>query len=257
MPEDQAVSREALEAELARLREAVQARDDFISIIAHELRNPMTPLLIQVQSLHRAARAAADVVPPRIVRDLARLDTIVANYLRRATTLLDISRLSSGAFVLEPQSVSLTELLQDLVQRAEPCLQRAGSVVEASLEPGIEGWVDPLAVEEVADNLLSNAVKYGAGKPVRLSLHRDGDCAWIEVRDQGIGISEADRQRIFERFERAVPREHSAGYGLGLWIVGRLVAAMRGELRVDSTPGRGSCFAVTLPLHQNKETRHE
>lgn len=96
-------------------------------------------------------------------------------------------------------------------------------------------------------NLVSNAIKYGAGKPIAISVSRDGDAGVMRVSDQGVGIDEADRARIFERFERAVRAGDLPGFGLGLWIARQLVRAHDGEIAVSAAPGAGSVFTVRLP----------
>ena len=117
---------------------------------------------------------------------------------------------------------------------------------------------DRLAIEEILDNLVSNAIKYGADKPIllRIGVDEEQHCAVIRVSDNGSGISADDQARIFERFERAVqPGEHLHGFGVGLWIVQQLCQGMEGSVRVDSTPGQGSTFSVTLPLQSPKDLK--
>jgi signal transduction histidine kinase len=104
-----------------------------------------------------------------------------------------------------------------------------------------------MRLEQVVGNLLANAMKYGAGKPVELHLEQDDGKVRLKVRDFGIGIAKEDRERIFERFERAVSVRHYGGFGLGLWIVREIVQALGGAIDVESTPGQGSTFTVTLP----------
>jgi two-component system, OmpR family, sensor kinase len=116
------------------------------------------------------------------------------------------------------------------------------------LQNGIVGVLDKLALEQVAENLLSNAIKFGAGKPVAIALRSDGRTMQLRVHDQSIGISEDDRARIFQRFERTVTQREHGGFGIGLWLTNQLVAAMNGVIAVESAPGKGTTFRVTLPL---------
>jgi signal transduction histidine kinase len=103
-------------------------------------------------------------------------------------------------------------------------------------------------MEQVITNLLSNAGKYGQGQPVDVTVATDGAEARIVVRDRGIGIDPEDRQRIFQRFERAVSTANYSGFGLGLWIVAEIVKAMMGTIDVAGAVGQGSTFTVTFPL---------
>jgi signal transduction histidine kinase len=210
----------------------------------------MTPLLMQVQSLQRQADARAGQIPERILTGLERLDLIVNHFIRRATTLLDVSRLTSGLFRLEPAETDLSALVRAVAARMEPHADRSGSPINLDVADGITGLLDPVATEQIVDNLLSNAIKYGEGQPIDLSLQQQGVHARLQVRDRGIGISEDNRQRIFDRFERAIGRAEHSGFGVGLWVVGRLTSEMNGTIEIESETGSGTTFTVLLPLSQ-------
>ncbi|MFC7541843.1 sensor histidine kinase [Siccirubricoccus deserti] len=231
---------------IKELREAVQARDEFVAIAAHELRNPMTPILMQVGGLLAAARdprrCRPELLAPRLEMELA-----VREFVRRSTALLDVSRIAAGNVRLELADVDLTGVVRRVVDRAGIAARMARSPLEADLQEGVMGIWDRLSLEEVTENLLSNAIKFGAGKPVSIALTSDGRTALLAVRDRGIGISEADRARIFGRFERAVTRREHGGFGIGLWLANQLVTAMGGGIAVESAPGEGTTFTVSLP----------
>ena len=246
----------ALQQEVARLQEAVQARNEFISVAAHELRNPLTPLLITVQSMRRtierqsAEREAAERhpgTPDPIVTGLVRLDRVVQHYVRRCDSMLDIARLSSGTFRVEWAEADIAALVRDVVEDLTPYAERAGSRIDLQTPDTLAVISDELAVQQVLENLVSNAIKYGGEKPISVSLREEPGWVVFEVRDGGIGISAADQARIFSRFERAVSRQQKPGFGLGLWVVGRLVAAMGGTVQVSSGLDQGSTFTVRLP----------
>jgi len=239
-----------LQQEVARLQEAVQARDEFISIAAHELRNPLTPLLMTVQSMCRTTERQ-EGTPAPIVTGLARLDRVVQHYVKRCDSMLDISRLSSNTFRVEWAEADLAVLLRGVVDGLAPYAERAGSPIELAAPDTLAGTCDELAVQQIAENLVSNAVKYGGKKPISVSLRQEQDTVALDVRDQGIGISAADQARIFSPFERAVSRRQQPGFGLGLWVVGRLTAAMGGTVQVSSGLGQGSTFSVRLPHRQS------
>ncbi len=233
---------------IEELREAVRARDEFVAIAAHELRNPMTPILMQVHTLAADARSPRRCRPEVLAPRLELLEHAVRDFVRRSTALLDVSCVAAGNLRIEPAEVDLSAVVRGVVDRAGVAARMARSELEADLQEGVVGLWDRLALEQVAENLLSNALNFGAGKPVAVALHADGREARLAIRDRGIGISEEDRARVFGRFERAVARREHGGFGVGLWLAGRLVAAMSGAIAVESVPDEGTTFTVTLPL---------
>jgi signal transduction histidine kinase len=240
---------------IEELRAAIAARDEFIAIAAHELRNPMTPIVGQVQLL--LSRARREQASPALLQGLETLEVAVDHYVRRATTLLEITRLNAEHVRLEPTSFDLSDLARACVRKYEQLAMRAGSALDCDVAGSVEGTWDHLATEQVLDNLVSNAIRYGDGKPVRVEL--DGQPEWVELRviDHGIGIAPADRERIFQRFERASGAPRSGGFGIGLWLSSRLVQAQGGTLALHSEPGQGSTFIVRLPRDVTAQAKIE
>jgi signal transduction histidine kinase len=232
---------------IEELREAVRARDEFVAIAAHELRNPMTPILMQVNGLLAAARDPRRCRPELLAPRLEILELAVREFVRRSTALLDVSRIAAGNVRIDATEVNLSRVVRGVVDRAAVAARMARCPLEADLQEGVVGTWDQLALEQVAENLLSNAIKFGAGRPVRVALTSDGQTAELAVHDRGIGISEADRARIFGRFERAVTQREHGGFGIGLWLANQLVRAMGGAIAVEGAPGEGTTFTVTLP----------
>ncbi|WP_129781589.1 sensor histidine kinase [Peristeroidobacter soli] len=230
---------------IEELRAAIAARDEFIAIAAHELRNPMTPIVGQVQLL--LSRARREQVSPALVRGLEMLEVAVDHYVRRATTLLEITRLNDAQVRLEPSTFDLSQLIGACVSKYEQLAARAGSTLHCDLPGPVDGTWDHLATEQVLDNLVSNAIRYGDGRPVRIELNSEP--AWVEVRviDHGIGIAPEDHERIFQRFERGPAAPRSGGFGIGLWVSRKLVQAQGGTMTLRSQPGQGSTFSVRLP----------
>jgi len=227
------------------LRAAIAARDEFIAIAAHELRNPMTPIVGQVQLL--LSRARREQASPALLQGLETLEIAVDHYVRRATTLLEITRLNAEDVRLEPSAFDLGDLVRACIRKYEQLAGHAGSTLGCDLAGPVDGTWDHLATEQILDNLVSNAIRYGDGKPVRVELESDPE--WVEVRviDHGIGIAPADRERIFQRFERASSAPRSGGFGIGLWLSSKLVQAQGGSMELQSEPGSGSTFTVRLP----------
>ena len=230
------------------MREAIRARDDFIAIAGHELRNPMTLLSGLTELALAAVRRAEGTCPPRVTSLLERLQQAVQEYIGRATRLLDVSRIEAGNLKLEPRPIDLSQLVLAIVRKYEVAAAHQGCHLELDIDRGIGGLLDPLAVEQVVENLLSNALKFGAAKPVGVRLRSEGREAQLEVQDHGLGISPEQQIRIFGRFEQIVAHHQGDGFGVGLWVANRLVSAMGGRITLSSHPGEGSTFAVTLPL---------
>ncbi|WP_170162313.1 sensor histidine kinase [Caldimonas tepidiphila] len=250
---DSAKSADALACEVSRLHErlaeaerAIRARDDFLAIASHELRNPMNALGLQLSAIQRLAQRDGET---QLGEELQRARRILDRYVRRATTLLDVTRLNGGNFVIQRERIELRALVAaSLDVHAEEAAFR-NVTVTADVDEGIVGLWDEVALEEIFSNLLTNAFKYGRGSPITIRGWRDAGQACLSVADQGPGIDERNRQRIFEKFEQVVsgPRVQG-GFGLGLWIASRLAHAHGGLIDVESHPGRGSCFTIRLPL---------
>ncbi|MDC0745769.1 ATP-binding protein [Polyangium mundeleinium] len=234
---------------VALLRDAVRARDDFLSIASHELKTPLTPLLLRLESLERATAAQPDTPYVRTVKSV--LD-VAKRQMRRltdlTTDLLDATRIQAGKLSVEREEVDLVEVVRDVCQRLAPDASRVHAPLLVDAPPAVIGLWDRLRIEQVVDNLLSNALKYGPGKPIRIEIGVASATASLTVRDQGIGIRAEDHERIFGRFERAVSERSYGGLGLGLHIVRTIVQAFGGTICVHSAPGEGAAFTVTLPL---------
>lgn len=250
---------------IRKLREDLQARDDFLSIAAHELRNPLTPISMQVGILLRSARAANPPLPAHIVAGLERLELATQRFLSRATVLLDVSRLAAGhPFRPDVTRVDLSALILDLVTDRAPIAERLRIKLDTdAVEQGVVGAWDRVGVELILDNLISNAMKYGAGAPIALGLTQQVDDRTAErvsfwVRDAGPGIAVEDHEQIFARFQQARARKPTeGGFGVGLWVAREVARGMGGDIQVDSQPGAGATFRVSLPLdveaHMAKE----
>jgi two-component system OmpR family sensor kinase len=239
-----ASDRGANEDLVRELREAVRARDDFIAIAAHELRNPITPIQLSVQ-LIRTAEVNQDY--GRLTSEIDRLERLLTHFLRRAEVLLDITQLISERVHLDLVQVDLSQLVNDAIDDLRFLLTQSGSDLVIEIEANIIGVLDAVACRQIVDNLLSNAIKYGGGKSIELRLDQRDGCARFKVRDYGAGISSEDQSRIFEPFERVVKNTGKPGFGLGLWVSRRLAEAMQGSIAVHSDKG-GSLFTMTIPL---------
>ena len=167
---------------------------------------------------------------------------------RLVTNLLDASRLSDGPLELWRSEMDLAATTREVLDQFAAELARAGCASELRAASPVLGRWDPLRIEQVVANLISNACKYGGGKPIEVSVEAQGPTALLLVRDHGLGIPPADREHIFQRFERALSHRPTDGMGLGLYITRQVVEAHGGRIAVSSDPGLGSTFSVELPV---------
>jgi signal transduction histidine kinase len=253
------LSREVMNRQRAEQHalEALRLRDEFLSVASHELKTPLTSLSLKLQGL---GRSVSDEPGSSVAVTAASLNAMRRQVKRLAALvddLLDVSRISTGRLKLELELVELPGLVREMVARFEPDAQRAGcELIVTTAEPVVGNW-DRLRLEQVLSNLVSNAIKYGAGKPIQVRVERAGTRARLVVCDEGIGIEPEALERIFYKFERAVSERHYGGLGLGLYVVRKIVEAMGGTVRAESTPGQGATFTVELPLSRDVESLGE
>ncbi|MGE4405028.1 hybrid sensor histidine kinase/response regulator [Pseudomonas sp.] len=234
----------------AELENAVRMRDDFMSIVSHELKTPLNTLVLEVQlrklQLSRNNLAAFDESKLRGMVD--KDERQIQSLIRLIDDMLDVSRIRTGKLSIRPSRVDLAQLVGSVVESFAAQMEAKGCQLQLEKREPILGVWDEFRIEQVLANLLTNAMRYGAGQPVRVSVAPCPEGACIEVRDQGIGISAKSLARIFCQFERAEGSEGSAGLGLGLFIADQIVKAHGGRIQVESEEGRGSLFRVLLPL---------
>lgn len=240
-------------AELARLnaelRQAVRARDEFLSMASHELRTPLATLVLQVDSLTRLASVRTDVTlaSERVGRSLSTTRRQLGRLEQLVTEMLDVSRLSAGRLELRPEpGVDLVAVVREVLVRFGDKL--AGIEVDVRAQGDLVGTWDASRLDQVVTNLVSNAIKYGNARPIRIEMRGEDEHVVLVVRDEGLGLSEEDQRGLFSRFHRAPSNERRySGFGLGLWIVKLFVEAHGGDVAVESAPGQGASFRVRLP----------
>jgi PAS domain S-box-containing protein len=241
----------ALSIDNARLyalaQRAVQERDQFFSIAAHELKTPITAFRARVQLMLRQLDRFGELDAARVRHLLDVADQQSGRLARLAQQLLDASRLEGGKLTLQYQDVDLVRLVQEVVAYARDQTDR--HVLDVQAPPILHVRVDPLRLEQVVVNLIDNAVKYspaGGAIDVNLSTGADGSIR-LAVRDRGLGIPLEQRPRIFERFYQAHGEEHFGGLGLGLFISQQIVQLHGGEISLEAPADGGTRFVVTLP----------
>ncbi|MCU7646242.1 hybrid sensor histidine kinase/response regulator [Pseudomonas piscis] len=232
------------------LEQAVRMRDDFMSIVAHEVRTPLNGLILETQlrKMHLARDNAAAFSLDKMHAMVDRDERQIKSLIRLIEDMLDISRIRTGKLSIRPSRFDLAQLVRGLVENFAPQVEAAQSTLSLDAEEPVEGNWDEFRIEQVVSNLLTNALRYGAKSPIQVRVYCHVGEARVEVRDHGIGISEDNQRRIFQQFERVSASHVAAGLGLGLFISEQIVTAHGGTISVESRIGEGALFRVALPL---------
>jgi PAS domain S-box-containing protein len=225
------------------VQESDRRKEEFLAVLAHELRNPMTPLLTCLE-LMRSPHADAD----SIARWREIMERQVRNLARLVDDLLDVSRITRGKIELQKQSIDLATVVARAVETTRPLIQSRGISLGVAIPPELKLFADPLRVEQILANLLNNAAKYTPeGGRVDIEGEGDGVGVTVRVRDNGVGIAPDLLPRLFDLFQQG--GNASGGLGIGLTLVRTLVELHGGGVRAMSPgPGRGSEFEVRLPI---------
>lgn len=259
-----AESEAQLRAKNAELERQHRIKTEFISIVAHELRTPLTSI---VGYLDLFSEGRFGELPALIARPMASVRRNAHRLKRLVEDMLSVSRIEAGTMVLRRETVDLGDVVRDTITELMPLANARKQKLEAHIEriPTLDADRDKLV--QIVVNLVSNAIRYTPDQG-EIDVYVDeapreryvGGWARLRVRDNGVGIDEADRQRIFDPFLHVQPAKHhtSAGpdsAGLGLYIARGLIEAHGGLITVDSTPSVGSEFTVLLPFTQGTQTR--
>ncbi len=233
--------------DVTTVRRLESVRRDFIANVSHELRTPVAVIRANAETLIAGAKDDPQMAPKLmdgLHRNAERLARIIAD-------LLDLSRLDAGQYRLDVSAVPVKSVTEQSLSAVEPQANQRGITVEVAVPEAIAVKADPKALDQILVNLIDNGVKYARpdGR-VWVEARELGDAVRIEVRDDGPGIPEKHRERVFERFYRMDPsraRDAAGGTGLGLSIVKHLVESMGGEVGVEPNAPRGSIFWLRLP----------
>jgi len=247
--EQEALLKELQSTQL-ELQQAVRMRDDFMSIVAHEVRTPLNGLILETQlrKMHLARDNAAAFTLDKMHAMVDRDERQIKSLIRLIEDMLDVSRIRTGKLSIRPTRFDLSVLVRNLLQSFMPQIDAAECTVSLDAEQPVVGNWDEFRIEQVISNLLTNALRYGAKGPIDVKVYSEQDQARVEVRDFGIGIGEENQKRIFQQFERVTAKHAVAGLGLGLFISEQIVTAHGGTITVDSRIGEGALFRVCLPL---------
>jgi PAS domain S-box-containing protein len=243
-------------AEAARKRaeaaeRAVQERDEFLSVAAHELKTPLTSLRGFAQILLTYLNGGMLVTPERIQRALRQIEGQTEKVNRLVDQLLDVTRLDAGRLTLDRKMTDLTRLVHEVVAAAQT--QTSAHTLVVTAPPTFWAYVDAMRMEQVLTNLVGNAIKHSsAGGTITVSVMIDpaGEMVQLAVRDQGPGIPEEHRAHIFDRLYQVNTGNSRSGLGLGLYISRQIVALHGGQLTVEFPAEGGSRFVARIPASE-------
>ncbi len=243
MPSDEVAQlREALRL----AHEALQRHESFLAVVAHELRNPIGPVLMSVEAMLIEAKKGP-VEPQLLTHRLTNMQRYVQRLRTELDRLLDFSAARNGKVGLQLQDVDACDVVERAAADLEPLLKAAGCQLELVLDrPQIGHW-DAMRLGQITWNLLSNAAKYAPMAPIDVVVSGDDRSVTIVVRDHGPGIAPDEREAVFRKFERAAGARHYTGFGIGLWLVRRIVEALGGTITLDSEVNVGTTFTIVLP----------
>ncbi|HEY8445661.1 MAG TPA: ATP-binding protein [Thermomicrobiales bacterium] len=225
---------------------AIAARDEFLSIAAHELKTPVTSLRGFTQLLLRDLRQAQETEPERLERALDAIERQTAKLNRLVSRLLDISQMEAGKLRIAPERTDLAMLTLSVLTQQ---FGDARSKIVYGGPTSLEAEIDPIRFEQVITNLVENAIKFspeGSTVTVKLRRRTDGGIE-LSVTDQGVGIPHEEREAVFDRFYQAHAQRHLSGLGLGLHIAREIVTMHGGSIRIEDPEHQGTRFVVALP----------
>ncbi|MGY1804748.1 MtrAB system histidine kinase MtrB [Blastococcus sp. SYSU D00922] len=238
---------DSLQRQITQLEGLSQLQQRFTSDVSHELRTPLTTVQMAAEVLHEARTD----FPPHVARSAELLRAELDRFESLLTDLLEISRYDAGAAVLDAEPVDLGALVDRVVDGMQALARRHDCELLVNRpREAVIAEVDARRVERILRNLVGNAIEHGAGRPIEITLAANRTAAAVTVRDQGVGLSSADAQHVFDRFWRADPSRVRTvgGSGLGLSISLEDARLHGGWLQVWGQPGAGAQFRLTVPL---------
>ncbi|MET3113587.1 two-component system sensor histidine kinase VicK [Pedobacter sp. CG_S7] len=230
-------------------------KNDFIAMVSHELKTPLTSLKAYVQLLALKAKQSGDVYT---IKSLKKVDGQVNKMNNMIRSFLDLSRLEAGKLYLDKERFSVEKLIAEIVE--ETALTDRTHVISTIACIPVEVYADREKIGQVINNLLSNAIKYSnQGTNIQIGIDLKGNSIQVWVKDEGLGISKKDAEMLFSRFYRVenTPLKTVSGFGIGLYLSAEIIQRHNGNIWVESEVGKGSVFYFSLPAEgtESKEAQ--
>jgi signal transduction histidine kinase len=223
-------------------------RNEFLSIASHELKTPLTALKLQIEMAKKVIdrEGAESLQPQKIKKIIERTHQDILRITRLVDDMLDVSRIENEKFNIHLEYFHLEEFIEAFLDRISTL--KHFHLIEVNINAPVMVRWDRFRIEQVILNLITNAIRYGNSSPIKLTISSGGGFAYIEVKDEGRGISLDRQKKIFERFERGSEDKAVDGLGLGLYISREIMKHHHGEILLESALGKGSTFLLKLPV---------
>ncbi len=240
----------ALQQENTKMQQEIKLREEFLSIASHELKTPLTSMLLKLQMvLHNIRNVSlANFSVENLLKMLETAEQQTQRLARLINDLLNVSLITTGKWNLELGKTDVVTIVREVLDEFSEKMEKRHIDLKVETDQSLIASVDKLRFEQMLTNLLSNAIKYGNGKPIEIKLHKKNDCLQLIVKDYGIGIDSSKKDHIFGLFQRGVRASDYKGLGVGLYIASQIVSAHNGSIQVSSRLNSGSTFTIELPI---------
>lgn len=222
-----------------QLQQALASRDELIAVMGHELRNAMAPLMLLSEQFELMP-SHDDLLNKRV----AMLRRNMGAFQETVERVAQVSQLRAGKLELQPESLDAAEVIGEVCRKLATRAEASRCELRCEIAPVVGRW-DRERLTQIAQHLICNAIRYASGAPIDIALSESNDQLRLVVQDRGPGIAMAERDLLFDRFDRSGQRR-SGGLGVGLWVVKTLCAAMQGTVALVESE-YGARFCVTLP----------
>ncbi|PWS33870.1 PAS domain-containing protein [Pedobacter paludis] len=234
--------------DIQKLKEEDQRKADFVSLLSHELKTPVTSIKGHIQLMQREIKKT-EFQKERIANGLDRINRLVLQLTSLVSDMLDLTRIETGRLDLHKENVNLNELINEVAGDFKLTNPDREFILNHNAEVTAE--LDHDKIAQVLINLISNAIKYSPAKsPVQISISKENEQLQVSITDKGIGISEKDHQKIFERFYRVEGKDEKqfSGFGIGLYLAYSIIERHGGKLSLKSELQKGATFTFSIPL---------
>jgi signal transduction histidine kinase len=236
-------SRERIQKKLEETRRELTSKDQFNSLVVHELRTPLSLISGSTDTILRHKD-----LKPAVSRELVTsIKTSANSMLELVSDILDLAKIEAGKFTITKMPADLDLLLEETVDSFQPLAEEKGIKITFVKKSVPQVAMDEFRIRQVMNNLLSNAVKYTDTGEITVSVQEDGGSTEVLIKDTGRGIGEEELPTLFTRFTRGSSSKNSLGSGLGLVVVKNIVEAHGGKIKVESKKGVGSTFSFSIP----------